>query len=123
MTNNFAAALPGATTDPQPLIEAYLPPRTQRNGVALIISRRKGMTCSFNYLYRVASFENNFWVGYVTRTVRESVTGTRVARMVYEHLGDDLKKVLPAARSTGFRAAEDLMPFHRRLLQVDDAFR
>lgn len=95
----------------------------QEDGVALIISRRKGMTCSFNYLYRVASFENNFWVGYVTRTVRESVTGTRVARMVYEHLGDDLKKVLPAARSTGFRAAEDLMPFHRRLLQVDDAFR
>ncbi|MFV0515734.1 MAG: helix-turn-helix domain-containing protein [Jhaorihella sp.] len=95
----------------------------QEDGLTMIISRRKGMTCSFNYLTRVASFENNYWVGYVTRTVRESVTGTRVARMVYEHLGNDLKKVLPAARGAGFRTAEDLMPFHRRLLQVEDAFR
>lgn len=81
------------------------------------------MTCSFNYLARVASFENNFWVGYVTRTVRESATGTRASRMVYEHLGHDPASVFSAARSTGFLSQEELMPFHSRLLQVGDPFR
>lgn len=95
----------------------------QEDGVALVISRRKAMTCSFNYLSRVASFENNFWVGYVTRTVRESVTGTRAARMVYEHLGHDRRSVFQAARTSGFVSEEDLMPFHRRLLQPQDQFR
>lgn len=95
----------------------------QEDGVALVISRRKAMTCSFNYLSRVASFENNFWVGYVTRTVRESVTGTRAARMVYEHLGSDSHSIFQAARTSGFVSEEDLMPFHRRLLQTQDAFR
>lgn len=95
----------------------------QEDGVAMVISRRKGMTCSFNYLSRVNSFENNFWVGYVTRTVRESATGTRAARMVYEHLGRDLKKALAAARTVGFKAESDLTQFHRRLLQVGEPFR
>jgi transcriptional regulator with XRE-family HTH domain len=95
----------------------------QEDGVAMMISRRNAMTCSFNYLARVASFENNFWVGYVTRTVRESATGTRVARMVYEHLGKDPKTVWKAARTQGFCSEEDLMPFHARLLQIGDPFR
>ncbi|WP_164659260.1 helix-turn-helix domain-containing protein [Tropicibacter sp. Alg240-R139] len=95
----------------------------QEDGVALVISRRNAMTCSFNYLSRVASFENNFWVGYVTRTVRESVTGTRAARMVYEHLGSDRGSIFQAARTSGFLSEEDLMPFHRRLLQPQDPFR
>ena len=43
----------------------------QEEGIAAFVSRRNSMTSSFNYLHRVASFENNFWVGYVTRTVRE----------------------------------------------------
>lgn len=95
----------------------------QEEGVAMIISRRNSMTCSFNYLARVASFENNFWVGYVTRTVRETVTGTRATRMVYEYLGRKSTPVLGAARKSGFMPEEDLMPFHRRLLQVGDEFR
>lgn len=95
----------------------------QEDGVALVISRRNAMTCSFNYLSRIASFENNFWVGYVTRTVRESASGTRAERMVYEHLGHSMTNVLPAARDTGFKSESDLMPFHRRLLQVGDTFR
>ena len=95
----------------------------QEDGVALMISRRNAMTCSFNYLARVASFENNFWVGYITRTVRESATGTRVARMVYEHLGHQQEDVFSAARGSGFVSEEELMPFHRRLLQVGDPFR
>lgn len=95
----------------------------QEDGIALVISRRKAMTSSFNYLARVASFENNFWVGYVTRTVRESTSGTRVTRMVYEHLGNRLSDVLAAARGTGFKMEDDLLPFHRRLLQTQDPFR
>jgi len=95
----------------------------QEDGIVAVISRRNAMTCSFNYLSRVASFENNFWVGYVTRTVRESNTGARAVRMVYEHLGHDRHAVFAAARGAGFHNEEDLMPFHRRLLQPGEPFR
>lgn len=95
----------------------------QEDGVALVISHRKGMTCSFNYQSRVSSFENNLWVGYVTRTVRESTTSTRVTRMIYEHLGRGLTRSLPAARQAGFVPEDALTPFHRRLLQVGEPFR
>ena len=93
------------------------------DGITMVIARRNAMTCSFNYLARVASFENNFWVGYVTRTMRESTTGVRAVRMVYEHLGSNLSTVLGAARTTGFRTERGLLPFHRRLLQTSDPFR
>lgn len=95
----------------------------QEDGVALMISRRKAMTSSFNYLARVASFENNYWVGYVARSVRESTTGNRVTRMVYEHLGGTWGDILEAARHTGFKTENELLPFHRRLLQPSDPFR
>ncbi|MGV6848081.1 MAG: helix-turn-helix domain-containing protein [Marinibacterium sp.] len=95
----------------------------QEDGIASIMSRRNAMTCSFNFLSRIASFENNFWVGYVTRTVRESVTGRRAVRMVYEHLGSDTSAILAAARSTGLIAQEEVLPFHIRLLQPDQPFR
>lgn len=95
----------------------------QEEGVALIISRRNAMTGSFNYLSRVPSFENNFWLGYVTRTMRETLTATRVTRLVYEHLGTHTGTILAAARGTGFRREEELLPFHKRLLQIDTPFR
>jgi len=95
----------------------------QEEGVAMVVSRRNSMTCSFNYLARVASFENNFWVGYVTRTVRETATGTRAARLAYEHLGGDRASIYSVARQSGFVTEEELMPFHRRLLQIDEPFR
>jgi transcriptional regulator with XRE-family HTH domain len=95
----------------------------QEDGVAMVASRRRSMTCSFNYLSQVASFENNFWVGYATRTVRESTTGTRTTRMVYEYLGPKVSDGLPAARAQGFISEGDLLPFHRRLLQIGDPFR
>ncbi|MVO18293.1 helix-turn-helix domain-containing protein [Parasedimentitalea huanghaiensis] len=94
----------------------------QDDGVALIIARRGALTCSFNYLARVASLENNFWVGYVTRTVREGPNGTRATRMIYEHLGHKWSEILTAARSSGFIEESNLTPFHRRLLQVGDPF-
>lgn len=95
----------------------------QEDGIVAVISRRNAMTNTFNYLNRVPSFANNFWVGYVTRTVRESPTATRVERMVYEFLGRDRSKVMTAARQAGYYAEEDLLPFHARLLQPKVNFR
>ncbi|WP_425656224.1 helix-turn-helix domain-containing protein [Roseobacter sp. EG26] len=93
------------------------------DGVAATVARRNGMTASFNYLSRVTSFQNNFWVGYVARTVRETSSSTRMTRMVYEFLGPAISKVLPFARQAGFCEFADLMPFHQRLLQPNDPFR
>ena len=92
------------------------------DGVALIASRRNGLTASINFLNRVTSFQNNFWVGYVARTVRENSSSTRMARLVYEHLGDDFARVMELRRASGFCVFEDLIPFHQRLLQRDDPF-
>lgn len=36
----------------------------QEDGVAILAGRRGATTGSFNYLARLPSFENNFWVGY-----------------------------------------------------------
>jgi transcriptional regulator with XRE-family HTH domain len=93
------------------------------DGVSATVSRVGGLTASFNYLSRVPSYDNNFWLGYVARTVREETNASRVTRLVYEHLGRDTSKVLKAARSTGFCDLNDLPPFHRRLLQPDTPFR
>ena len=95
----------------------------QEEGISLILSRHDAMTCSLHFLSRVPSYENNYWVGYATRTIRESVNSTRVGRVVYEHLGRDTGTVLAAARGAGIRTADDLLPYHKRLLQLDAPFR
>ncbi|MDA7424186.1 helix-turn-helix domain-containing protein [Thalassococcus lentus] len=95
----------------------------QEDGIAVLVSRRGAVTASFNYLARVPSFENNFWVGYVARTVREDVAGRRIERLVYEYLGRDAQKVLPAARSAGMCSEDALGPFHRNLLRIGTAFK
>ena len=94
----------------------------QEDGVAALVSHARTMATSFNYLSRVASFQNHYWIGYATRTVRETVTGCRAARLVYEHLGKDTGAVLQAARSVGFCSPDELMPYHRKLLQLDRPF-
>ncbi|MEP2891102.1 helix-turn-helix domain-containing protein [Tateyamaria sp.] len=95
----------------------------QEEGVAAMISRKGGMTASFNYLSRVSSFENNYWVGYVARTVREEPGTERVVRMVYEHLGTGFSSAKVASKSAGYCNLDDLLPFHQRLLQADAPFR
>lgn len=95
----------------------------QEDGVAMVISRKRAKTCSFNYLARVASFEDNYWVGYVTRTVREGATGQRATRMVYEYLGRNWRYARQAASDQGYRTEDDLIAFHRQLLQANDPFR
>ncbi len=94
----------------------------QEDGVAIVASRKHSRTGSFNYLSRVPSFDNNFWTGYVTRTVPESVGGIRVTRLAYEYLGDRVSDALPAARSAGFCRIGDLLPFHHKLLRPDEDF-
>ncbi|WP_093115470.1 helix-turn-helix domain-containing protein [Salinihabitans flavidus] len=94
----------------------------QEDGVAALVSHRNTMATSFNYLSRVASFQNHYWSGYATRTVRESVTGRRAARLVYEHLGKNRGAVLDAARNVGFCKIENLPAYHRKLLRPDLPF-
>ncbi|WP_094021861.1 helix-turn-helix domain-containing protein [Maliponia aquimaris] len=94
----------------------------QEDGIAALVSRRGATTTSFNYLARIPSFENNFWVGYVTRTVRENVAGRRVERLVYEYLGNRAADALPAARSAGFCTVNDLLTYQRNLLKPGDPF-
>ncbi|WP_299350273.1 helix-turn-helix transcriptional regulator [uncultured Shimia sp.] len=94
----------------------------QEDGLAALVSHKNTMATSFNYLSRVASFQNHYWIGYATRTVRETVTGCRAARLVYEHLGSDTGAVLSAARSVGFCKPDELIPYHRKLLQLDRPF-
>ncbi|MEP3634686.1 helix-turn-helix domain-containing protein [Shimia thalassica] len=111
----------GLPTDPQTreFRGVCLP---QEDGVGALVSHKKTMATSFNYLSRVASFQNHYWIGYATRTVRETVNGCRAARLVYEHLGKDTGAVLAAARTVGFCTAEELIPYHRKLLQLDRPF-
>lgn len=94
----------------------------QEDGIVIFVSRKNAMTSSFNYLNRVASFENNYWVGYITRTVPESKGDIRATRMVFEFLGPAAKTALPAARTAGFHTLDELPPFHRRLLKPDEPF-
>ncbi|WP_363323289.1 helix-turn-helix transcriptional regulator [uncultured Tateyamaria sp.] len=93
------------------------------DGVSAMISRKDAMTASFNFLSRVTSFENNYWVGYVARTVRDMPDAERVVRMVYEHLGTDIGRAKEACKSGGYCTVDELLPFHQRLLQPDAAFR
>ncbi|MDQ2089115.1 helix-turn-helix domain-containing protein [Marimonas arenosa] len=95
----------------------------QEQGVAALIARHKALTCSFNFLSRVSSYENNFWEGYATRTVRESLNGRRAARMVYEHIQTNQRAIFHTARHGGLTAREDLHPFHAKLLNLDVPFR
>lgn len=94
----------------------------QESGVVFVASRRNSMTSSFNYLSRVASFENNFWTGYITRTVPDNVGGLRATRMAFEHLGPAPKDAMPAARASGFHTRDELPPFHQRLLKPGETF-
>ncbi|SLN67856.1 hypothetical protein ROA7450_03643 [Roseovarius albus] len=95
----------------------------QEEGIMAIVSHRNSMSCSFNFLSQETSFQSNLWEGYATRTTREKVSGRRATRMVYEHLGHDMAKVMQCARQSGLISREDVPPFHLRLLRLDQEFR
>lgn len=94
----------------------------QEGGIAGLVSRRNALTTSFNFLAQVPSFQNNYWVGYTVRTVRESTTGSRVARLIYEYLGRDGAKVRNAARHSGFCHDSQLVSYERNQLRVGEPF-
>ena len=94
----------------------------QEGGIAGLVSRRNSLTTSFNFLAQIASFQNNHWVGYTVRTVRESMTGSRVARLVYEYIGNDLSKALCVARTSGFCSETELVPYQLSQLRIDEPF-
>lgn len=91
----------------------------QDEGVSILTSRRGGKTGGYSFLSPVASYENNYWDGFVTRTIRSQPSGQRMTRMVYEYLGHDTGTVLNAARSIGYCDRNDLPAHHLRVLQVD----
>lgn len=95
---------------------------TQEAGVAALVARKGAVTCSFNFLAKVATYNDNYWEGYTTRTIRESISGPRVARLVYEYLGKDTHLVLDSARRAGIIEASEVPTFHARLLRLNDPF-
>lgn len=94
----------------------------QEDGVSALISRQGSHTASFNYLSRVTSFENNVWVGYVARTIQETLSNDRIVRMVYEHLGSNFGAAKAAAHGSGYCTVDELTPYQRRLLKVGEPF-
>lgn len=95
---------------------------SHEDGIAFVLGRRGSYTYSFNYLARVSSAENGLWIGYVARSVRESESGDRATRMLYEYLGPKMRDALPAARKSGFMEEPDIIPYHRRLLRLGEPF-
>ena len=94
----------------------------QDGGVAGFMSRRGSRTSSFTFLTRVPSFENNYWVGYVSRTIGESISAKLITRMVFEYLADDRHEIMSTARSAGLCERSDLVPYHHTLLRPDEPF-
>src|SRR6056297_1992858 len=95
----------------------------QQEGVMALASHRNTLSCSFNFLSRQSSFQPNLWEGYAARTIRESVSGARATRMVYEHLGRFSRPVLETARQAGLVTPEAVPEYHLRLLRRDQEFR
>ena len=94
----------------------------QEGGIAALVFRRGSMSCSFNFLTLVPSFENNYWLGYSTRNLQEKPIGDQVTRLVCEHRGQNRSAILSTARNPGFCEADDLVPYHKTLLKPEEGF-
>ncbi|SFQ27168.1 Helix-turn-helix [Roseivivax halotolerans] len=90
----------------------------QANGIVALVSRRNAQNLSFNFLTRVPSFANNYWVGFSNRSVSEAEAGRIMERVVFEHLGTRISDALRVARKTGLHDAEGLPEYHRELLRI-----
>lgn len=94
----------------------------QEGGLVMLAFRRGASSCSFSYLSPTTSFENNFWLGYSTRTVPEHLVGTRIARLVFEHLGEKRAEIMATARQAGLCDIDQLWPYHGTLLRPHEPF-
>lgn len=92
-------------------------------GLGMLVSRRRFMTGSFNFIAPVPSFENNYWQGYAVQTSREFSVTSRASRMVYQYLGGFSNHVLDVARMAGLCSAEELPSYHKALLLLDRPFK
>lgn len=92
-------------------------------GLGMLVSRRRFMTGTFNFIAPVPSFENTYWQGYAVRTSREFSTTSRATRMVYQYLGGFSNKVLEASRKSGLCSAQELPNYHKALLLLDRSFK
>ena len=92
-------------------------------GLGMLVSRRRFMTGSFNFVAPVPSFENNYWQGYAVRTSREFTTTSRASRMVYQYLGPFSDQVLATARKSGLCSVDELPSYHKALLLLDRPFK
>jgi len=95
----------------------------QERGITILAARRGALTCSYSFLSRVPSFQNNFWEGYATRTVSESIVGQRVVRFVIEHIQGGWRAARAMAGDSGYHTVEDLPGYHARLMRPDEPFR
>ena len=92
-------------------------------GLGMLVSRRRFMTGSFNFVAPVPSFENNYWQGYAVRTSREFTTTSRASRMVYQYLGQFSDQVLATSRKSGLSSVDELPSYHKALLLLDRPFK
>ena len=105
-----------------PLREFHGVVTPQEDGISFTVAHRRNMASTYNYLSRVAAFQNSYWVGYAARPTRETKSGRRVTRLVYERLNGPFSEILAAARQTGYVTAADLPAFHQRHLLPDVPF-
>lgn len=92
-------------------------------GVSTMVCRKNAMNVSFNFLSPIASFDNNYWLGYTARAGQESVGHSRVVRVIYEHLRGGIGEALDVARQAGLCEGEALAPFHYAQLRAETEFR
>ena len=95
----------------------------QGDGVMALISSRGSMTSTFVYLARETSGPRTVWEGFAARSMREKPTGRRVARLIFDHLGTNRRRIMANARRAGLLSAEELPSFCARLLQPGVPFR
>ena len=91
--------------------------------LGMLMSRRRFMTGSFNFVAPVPSFENNYWQGYAVRTSREFTTTSRASRLVYQYLGRFSDQVLATAHKSGLCSVDELPRHHKALLLLDRVFK
>lgn len=95
----------------------------QGDGVMALISNRGAMASTFVYLAHETSGPRTVWEGFAARSMREKPTGRRVARLVFDHLGEDHGRIMACARHAGLLSEDELPSFCARLLQPGVPFR
>lgn len=92
----------------------------QADGIMLVMSHRNASAGMCSFVTRIRGNTPRIWAGYVTQTTPESPEQIRAARVVFAHLGREMRPALIAARAR--RQRQDTDPLTRRLLQPGQPF-